>query len=281
MPAIQRTALEDVMSELITSCRPAMPAIQNTALEDVMSELIISCRQVTQPFPFSQLPFELRYKIYVLCLTSKTSIDLTVDQHPGWAIYESRRRIYDLMNHGPLDLPIYSWHDSTINTGLLQLNRSTYDEAIPVLYGHNFFRFPGWIGWITFSHFHYRLTESSRRHLRSLQFAFLDFYQDYPSKAIDDSLTILKGLPHLNSLTLQIYCDMSGWEVMLLQQIRDSCQHGCQVKLDIWKPNNSIGYSLLRLRCQRRISSSVLRKIQEWNWTVSGSSFETIDDSSG
>ena len=252
-----------------------MSVRRNIALNDGKSILATSSHQIAQqPFPFSQLPRELRYEIYNLCLASKSRILIVLKKRP--ASEEHGSQIYNTESHLRLDSS--RGRNSTIGTGLLLLNHSVYDEAISVLYGRNSFLFLGEFGWTVFFQFHDRLTEASRRHLRSLEFTFPDFDRGYlecrSSEAAEGGLAILKGSRHLKALTFEVYDDITDSKIMLLQKIRDCCPHGCQIELDIQKTNKSILGNLRPIR----IGSSALTKMQEWNWKMSGALFETIDD---
>lgn len=109
--------------------------------------------------------------------------------------------------------------------------------------------------------------------LRSLQFAFPDCGRNYYSKASEASPTLLKGLPHLKSLTFEVYVKIPNSQITLPQKIRDSCQHGCQIKLDIRKTDEGVAEHSRHL-FQVRIGPSALRKMQEWDWNISGKVIE-------
>ena len=258
-PCEQLTAL--LLRTLVSNINAAMSARRKTPLNDGKSLLATSSHQIAQQaFPFSQLPRELRYEIYILCLASKS---------PTIIIYEGRPYFEEHGSHPKLKA--WPGRDSTMGTSLLLLNHSIYDEAISILYGRNSFLFSGRPGWTAFFHFRYHLTEASRRHLRSLEFTFPDFDRSYlqgtSSGAVEVGPESLKGFPHLKSLTFHVYDNITDNFIMLLQKIHDSCPHGCQINILAEARFVSIG-------------SSALRKMQEWNWKMSGNLFVTIDDRS-
>ena len=169
-------------------------------------------RKARTPFPFSRLPRDLRYEIYLLCLASNSPTRIQIDR-------------------GSLRLNRYST-SSQIGPFicLLHLNRSIYDEASSVLYEHNLFQFVGREAWAIFYWFHGFLTETNRRRLRNLEF-------DFPAHQLEDrwlsrggrgaGIECLKGLQHLNTLTLCVSHDITRDDISMLEKIHDNCPHRC------------------------------------------------------
>ena len=118
---------------------------------------------------------------------------------------------------------------------LLHLNRSTYHEAIFVLYGHISFQFVGSEGWCEFYIFQkWFLTEASPQHLRSLEFDFLPVKPDKIGRGFGDvGFKTLKSLQRLNTLTFRVLDGITRKGSKVFRAIRDKCPHGCQISLTI------------------------------------------------
>ncbi|KAK5107651.1 hypothetical protein LTR62_000932 [Meristemomyces frigidus] len=85
-------------------------------------------------FPFDKLPAELRISIYEYYF--QVGDKITLERHRGDCILPWRLRII------PDYQDIYPWQVTIgLAASLLQINRQTYDEATPVLYGQNTFCF--------------------------------------------------------------------------------------------------------------------------------------------
>ena len=235
-----------------------MSTTQRTTLNARKSRVATSSHQTAQqPFPFSQLPRELRHEIYLLCLASKSPTRIVVDES---LLIEER-----LIGERRLKLHWDSWRDRnfTLDTGLLHLNRSIHDEAISVLYGHNSFQFLGIGGWRLFYWFHGSLTESNRQHLRHLELSFPSFEIGYIRRSEegyrDAGIESLKDLQRLKTLTLHVLDGITSSDTVVLQKIHENCPHGCQITLVIPKVMD---------RGAILISPGALKKTQEWNWNI-------------
>ena len=229
-----------------------MSAAQRTTLNARKSKLATSSPETAQqPFPFSQLPRDLRYEIYLLCLASKSPTRIVVDESP-------------LIGERRLKLHWDSWRDRnfTLDTGLLHLNRSIHDEAISVLYGLNSFQFLGIEGWKLFHWFYGSLAESSRQHLRRLEFNFPSFEPGYIRRSErgyrDAGIESLKGLQRLNTLTLHVFDGITSRDTVVLRKIRENCPHGCQITLIMPKFMDGGAIKI----------SPWASKTQEWNWNI-------------
>ena len=212
------------------------------------SELATSSHQTSQQaFPFSQLPLDLRYEICLLLLASESPTEIVVDESP---IGKERLRLsWD------------SWRERffILNTGLLYLNRSIYEEAISVLYGHNFFRFLGNAGWNTFYLFHRSLSEASRQHLRSLQFEFPALDGGH----FDRCITSFRGLQGLKTLRFRLCRDITRKDIIILRKMHENFPDGCQVTLAKFlevEDGRDFRYP--------EITSRALTKIRDWNWII-------------
>ncbi|KAI9710637.1 MAG: hypothetical protein M1812_007402 [Candelaria pacifica] len=134
--------------EAISSPEPAEEAI--STLEP--AEEAISTPVPAEPFPFLNLPPELRNQIYtyILLLTPETNPELTTDTQTWFSPvppeYQSQNFIVDAIVNVPgSNLDDYGTNQRPLtNRGaILRTNRQIYHEALPIAYGKNSFQLCG------------------------------------------------------------------------------------------------------------------------------------------
>lgn len=127
----------------------------------------------TQTFPFRKLPFEIRRKIYEFCLTDPCGIKLilksTIDAPRGLRTGEEKLVRLNRGGAGRRRFKDYFYSiQSALSTSILLTSYATYQEASPVLYESNVFRFSGERQWLALELFEQHLTRISKNSIRKV-----------------------------------------------------------------------------------------------------------------
>ena len=181
-----------------------------------------------QPFRFGHLPGEIRNQIYSLLLVDPNPISIELEEDFGLddEVYAEAHQLTSSTNH-------------TIEAGILVVNSTIYDEAIPFLYGQNTFNFDGANPWKDFYLFYWNLRNANERHLSKVMIRFPEIVR-LKSKGevvseFDGSrargIKMLKGLENLETLSFSVSEDIMTHDIGLLEKIRDNCQKTYQRKL--------------------------------------------------
>lgn len=234
-----------------------------------------------QPFRFGNLPDTIREKIYRLCLINEHQTSIIVDEPSGWdgetldtdQIYNNDESVQlTTANHRQRHL------NSSVTAALLQLNSTIHEEAAPILYGLNTFSFTGQNCWIDLIYFESRLTETSRRNVRTVLMKFQEIEQVSSSEmngASINGLGSLKSFSRLESLTLVVYEDILTSDLNHLPTIRDSVSGICRITVDVRKASLYFEHGGWDVR-KVRISSDTVTKMQQWGWAMKGE-WELVD----
>ncbi len=231
----------------------------------------------TQAFRFSDLPGEVRNKIYRQCLINEGPIPLEILE---LSVSEAKPREEagspksEPLIWFSLDMEIEKW---TIITSLLRVSKAVHDEAASIFYGCNKFQFLRQQSLIHFLYFDWNhLPDVGHQHLRYLQVGFPpiertllddDIVSQF-SEIGDRGLQIIAGLPALEDVTFRLREDVMTSDIGLLRRIRHSCR-GCRVALclgDVEVYDERRPYS----RRVVKISSEALEEMRKWGWEVKG-----------
>ncbi|KAI4232706.1 MAG: hypothetical protein LQ349_004842 [Xanthoria aureola] len=104
-------------------------------------------------------------RIFRLCLVSQHPTPIVVEEQPDWygeAYYTAQ--IYS----DEEKVRLTTRRNSDVTVALLQLSSTIHEEAARILYGLNTFSFGGENCWIDPIYFKWRLTDISRRNVRTL-----------------------------------------------------------------------------------------------------------------
>ena len=269
----------------------------------------LSHKADAQPFQFGHLPREIRDQIYPLLLVNPDPISIRVQEEydfDGESLDEALSRI----DYDPDAVQLSSPKNHTIEAGILLVNSTIYDEAIPILYGQNTFEFVGPTPWIDFCLFNCNLRNSNSRHLRKVSVDFPDLERLATSfrgsKAWD--VMMLKRMENLETLGFSVSEDIMAHDVEHLKKLRDICDKANQRRLqrkekernkrqgemtDQGKDRgqaNDNGPCRMDFRFYKlpvmdarasyderkvRISTRAFESIQSWGWSIEGD-FELI-----
>ena len=189
-----------------------------------------------QAFRFGHLPGEIRNQIYSLLLVDPNPISIEVQQD-----YDCYDEIYDeVTEYGDADaVQLTSPTKHTIETGILFVNSTIYDEAVPILYGQNTFEFDGAYAWNDFCVFNWNLRNTNSRHLSKVIIGFPEIERltlegeivshFYASR--DHGIEMLKRLENLDTLSFSVSEDIMARDIGLLKQIQDNCKKAYQRRL--------------------------------------------------
>ena len=188
-----------------------------------------------QPFRFGHLPGEIRNQIYSLLLVDPDPISIEVEEE------------YDFDHEPCNEAQIYSDYDAvqltsstnhTIEAGILFVNSTIYDEAIPILYGQNTFNFDGAYPWNDFCLFNWNLRNTNSRHLNKVSIRFPEIERWIERGIISEfnesracGIKMLKRLENLDTLSFSVCEDIMTHDVRLLKKIRDNCKKAYQLRL--------------------------------------------------
>ena len=192
-----------------------------------------------QPFRFRHLPGEIRNQIYSLLLVDPNPISIEVEEKYSSYEYD---QIYDVVTQdGDADaVHLTSPTNHIIDAGILFVNSTIYDEAVPILYGHNTFDFHGASPWNNFCVFNWNLRNTNSRLLSKViigspeieRLALVDngiSGDFYGSRA--RGIRMLKGLENLDTLSFSVSEDIMTHNIGLLKKIRDNCKEAYQRRL--------------------------------------------------
>ena len=181
-----------------------------------------------QPFKFGHLPGEIRNQIYSLLLVDPDPVSIEVEEDFGFddEVYADDLQLTSSTNH-------------TIEAGILFVNSTIYDEAIPILYGQNTFNFDGANPWKDFCLFNWNLRNTNDRHLSKVVIRFPEIErlisegeivsEFYGSRA--RGVKMLKFLENLDTLSFSVSEDIMTHDIGLLKKIRDKCKEAYQRRL--------------------------------------------------
>jgi len=235
---------------------------------------------VKKAFRFTDLPGEVRNKIYCLCLINESSIPLEILElcHTETQTLEiAGRPVIDPLVFLKIDSDLEKW---TVIANLLRVNKAVRDEASSIFYGCNIFQFLRPQCWIHFLYFDWNLTNVTYQHLRYLEIGFPPIERTVCDKGIVShfseiggrGLRILEGLPSLENITFHLREDVMNSDIGLLRKIRRSCK-GCGVVLKLGKVEV---YDVRRPYSRRavKISSDAVEGMRNWGWEVKGECME-------
>lgn len=214
-------------------------------------------------------------RIFRLCLINQQPTPIIVEEQFHWygepydasQIYNNEERVR-LGTH----------LNFNVTAALLQVNSSFHEQAAPVLYGLNTFSFRRKHCWIDLIYFKSRLTDISRRNVRTLVIHFPEIERGHASGlngATINGLKSLKSFPGLESLTLVVEEDILTADIQPLRRLRDSVPGSSRVVLDVRKAalyHKGGGWNFRLVR----ISPEAVRKMQEWGWAMNGQ-WELVD----
>lgn len=233
-----------------------------------------------QAFRFSDLPGEVRNKIYRLCLINESPIALEVLE-----LFVSDVKILEgaetpekePFTFFSTDSEIEKW---TVNATLLRVSKAIRDEAASIFYGCNRFQFLRQQSLIHFIYFEWHLTDVAHQHLRHLEVGFPPIQRTVLDGDVvsqfsvigDRGLQILAEIPRLEDVTFHLHDDVMRSDIGLLRRIRRSCI-GCKVVLSL---GDVEVYDQRRPYSHRAvtISPEALHGMREWGWEVKGSYME-------
>ncbi|KAI4228497.1 MAG: hypothetical protein L6R36_001610 [Xanthoria steineri] len=225
-------------------------------------------------FRFSNHP-DIRDRIYRLCLLNHRPIPIVVKEQSDWD-GEDYNAAQNYNNQESVRLSTRL--NSDVTAALLQVNSNFHEQAAPVLYGLNTFSFRGKHCWIDLIYFKSRLTDISRRSIRTVVISFPEIERGHASElngATINGLKSLKSFPGLASLTLVVEEDILTADIQPLRRLRDSVPGSSRVVLDVRKAalyHKDGGWDDRPVR----ISSEAVRKMQEWGWAMNGE-WELVD----
>jgi hypothetical protein len=233
-------------------------------------------------FRFLDLPLEIRSMIYGHCLTSPT--DITIQIHSSNGIKAILRENVE----GCDDLvELRSYHNSpgSFNAGIIRVSRSLYQEAAPILYARNTFKFEVnaganyslskdiYDGLDAFRFFQHRLTAMSRENVRVLDLklpAFKRFtcgarYESLLRIPDEQLFATIGAFPRLGTVHLRLYEDVLRCDLSVLSKINDRLGnvnvilHSEQARS--W---NRRGVWDRRFR----MSADIVAHIRQWRWEL-------------
>lgn len=265
--------------------------MSSTSQEAVADEPITCSSQERQqlidlsspPFPFRKLPLEIRKQIYGVCLLDRVDVHIVLEERFATFAdnhHETERLVrldrgYSL--NGAYKCAAKTPH-SSFNINILLASSAIYQEAAPVLYGINVFRFNCYCQWLPFHKFGQHLSSMSMDSVRKLviNFPLMNRYSMGPSRFSESGacgVRVLHLFPKLRTVCFDL-----GVGVGLMS--RDmNCLRQCY---------ESIGQSKFVLNLIRprqledkfyensvRICSVVLGQLQKWGWQIVGE-FTTV-----
>ncbi|KAL8880375.1 MAG: hypothetical protein Q9198_002201 [Flavoplaca austrocitrina] len=132
-------------------------------------------RTTPQPFRFGELPEIIRNRIYHLCLINEHQTSIVGEEDSGWD--GERLDTGQIYNEEELVRLTTKTHrqphvDSNVTASLIRINSTVHQEAAPILYGLNTFSFTGRNCWLDLMYLEERLTELSRRNIRTVAIHF-------------------------------------------------------------------------------------------------------------
>jgi len=214
-----------------------------------------------QPFPFVDLPFDVRLMLYHEWLTAPSNIAI------------SSRRLHDNPNkgpgcetvgpvrQGPLELIGHTgghWPPRCFNANIIFTCKWMYNEATPIVYSQNRFYFSRGYCFHTFVDFADRLSPDLLIQIQNLRLAFPPLLGQ--RVALYDSLDALRKLERLESLHLY---SLDAWWSSDLDVLRmiDRSRGSAKVLLDVcaselcWPVNTEHGEE-----------SEIIAEVESWGW---------------
>lgn len=196
----------------------------------------VSHKANARPFQFGHLPGEIRNQIYFLLLVHPDPISIELDEECGSDDeLDDEATIYGDADAVQLTSPT----NHTIEAGILFVNSTIYDEAIPILYGQNTFNFDGAYPWNNFCLFNWSFRNGNERHLSKVFISFPEIERLTPGSGIisefngprSHGIKMLKRLENLDTLGFSVSVDIMTHDIELLKKIRDNCKKAYQVRL--------------------------------------------------
>ena len=181
--------------------------------------------QPTAPFPFLDLPAEIRLEVYSLLFIFPQEVTIRCE-FPEYQLDHPRlsqrlrlaNNFFWLREIAPNNLLF------PVELSLLQTCKTVYKEAAPILYGKNTFSFGADAAWEAFILFSESLPDN-KHHLRNLQFrptTLLDGSPSYDSQLSNfcrEALTIVNHLPGISLTKMVIDTDISIYSCMAVLEI--------------------------------------------------------------
>lgn len=263
----------------------AMSSIEEYSEAHSSPQLQHKSDPIQQTIPFTNLPAEVRNKIYHLCLVDDRIFIwiMAAKQHSPTKRLLSEDQAY--ANGAEMQLvhrtdgfpPV----KTTVMRRLLYVNRFVHDEAASILYGSHTFQFVRY--WKDFICFTMRLTDVSRHHLTKLKMHFPEFRRNITEGKIvietkDSSahcLSILKSLPKVETLLFWLTKDLMTKDIGHLQRIHNCRPQKSNITIEFGTATSYSGGNYSSPR-RIRVSSGVLEKIRGWGWILMGV-FEVVD----
>ena len=176
------------------------------------------------------------------------------------------------------NIPSLLLENCFFNPAIVRISKCVHEEAAPLLYGLNQFRFEGVDGWNDLFYFQQRLLPTSRSHLRLLQLQFPDLFSynhaelsmttSFTSR-VEACLESINGLSNLEELRLCLgerigmchevftQIDLSNIPSINAKRgiikviIKNETPLDRDAELYCWKIMRSLGF---------------MRKLNEWGW---------------
>ncbi|KAL8709503.1 MAG: hypothetical protein Q9220_005745 [cf. Caloplaca sp. 1 TL-2023] len=216
---------------------------------------------------FCGLPLEVRNQIYSYLLVDNESIYLELEENDHKALrhWDWRKPMcYDHADGMPFETPYWPCQ---LQTNLLFVSKTIYEEASTIFYGSNTFGFTGASPWTELGLFINRMSTISRESLRSIEIEIAEFDFTNPESKID---LLLCQLPNLGALKLHVI-DNSLANSARLQYIWDALKNIRLVRIcfGVIDPFGVLEQNV-------KISTMVITHMREWGWTTEGS-YELID----
>lgn len=155
------------------------------------------------------------------------------------------------------------------SVNILLVSKWIYEEAAPVLYGHNTFSFLSLDGCGNFRLFESRLTNISRNEIRRLELHLPgnQVTWDCFKRSAGNVLPHLKTLPKLELLRLQLKRDLGSGLFGLMQSLEESTGNA-EVRLVIGC-HDFVAF-LKRLNRTVCIDVRMIEAMRRWGWTTTG-----------
>jgi len=237
----------------------------------------ISTKLESKPFRFRDLPISVRKRVYRFCLVDDLAISIKVDEGSG---FEGEPLNQHQIFGNPDCVELTS--STSVNTSLLLVNSTIYEEAAPILYGRNTFSFHGKYCWIDFAYFKWRLKKLSENSIRKLALGFPEFdrithkgtIKGFFEQSVAGALASMTSLLALQTISFCVFEDIMSSDLGGIQEIHDALPQGAKVIIDIRQGSVHFedGWDARTVR----ISSGVIDTMQQWGWDIEGR-FELVD----
>ena len=233
-------------------------------------------RIIDRTFQFRNLPYDIRFQIYNICLVLANTIAIVGKERSSGLrdleIYENMECIAlkakSLLKNE--DVKKLNYSNFYFCPSLIRTSKAIYNEAAPVLYGMNRFKFWNHLGWADFSIFHPRLSDISKSSIQTLHLEFPDAYRrtNKPfntSEHCVSGMTALRAFTGLRHMHFYLYHFIMTHDLHRLATLHEMLAH-TQVTIHV---NRSCYYNV-------KISTTVMEQFNAWQWEVRGENFDIV-----